>query len=377
MKVSCLQENLSKGLSTVSRAVSTRTTLPITNNVLIATDEGRLKLSATNLEIAITAWIGAKVEEEGAITVPARLLSEFVGSLPPEKVDMELQENKRLQIDCARQQARLSGQDADDFPPIPRVGQGVTVELNADDLRAAIQRVAFSAATDESRPVLTGVHTSIAGDTLTMAAADGFRLAVNKLALSTPVEEKIEAIIPARSYRELDRLLADHEGAVTVTFNTQRSQVLFQMKNVEMVSQLIQGTFPNYKQLIPERYDTRAVVEAGEFLRVTKTAAIFARDGNGIVRLYLEPSQNEAAGQVKLEARSEEVGENTGKIDAQVDGQAAKIAFNSRYLTDVLNILGKGKVALEISNPSSPGVIRSTESDSYTHVVMPMFVQWS
>lgn len=376
MKVSCLQENLNRGLTTVGRAVATRTTLPITNNVMLTTEGGQLKLAATNLEIAITAWIGAQVEEEGSITVPARLLTEFVGSLPPERADMELLENRQLEVRCARQQARLSGNESDDFPPIPTVGDGVTVEIAAEELRTAIQSVVFAAATDEARPVLTGVYTALEGDTLTLAAADGFRLAVNKLALAEAVESTVEAIVPARSFNELVRLLGDQEEPVRITFNAQRSQVLFQLKGIEMVSQLIQGQFPNFQQLIPESRDSRAVIDAAEFLRATRTASIFARDGNGIVRVIVEPGEDGTPGKVQLIARSEEVGENTGEVDAFVEGPDAKIAFNSRYLTDVLNVIGRGQVVLETTNPSSPGVIRPVDSDTYTHVVMPMFVQW-
>jgi DNA polymerase-3 subunit beta len=256
------------------------------------------------------------------------------------------------------------------------LGEGTTLELDAGDLRTAIERVAFGAATDDSRPVLTGIHTSLQGDTMTLAAADGFRLAVQTLHLSQPVAEKLEVIIPARWLRELDRLLADQEDPVTMMVNRQRSQVLFQLKNVEMVSQLLQGAFPNYRQLIPESSSTKAVLEVADFLRATRTAAIFARDGNGVVRLYMTPGEEAMAGSLRLASRSEEVGENEGTIDALVEGPAAQIAFNSRYLTDVLAVLGKGRVSLEVSSPSSPGVLRLVDSDTYLHVVMPMFVQW-
>lgn len=376
MKISCLQENLNRGLAIVQRAVATRTTLPITNNVMLTTENGQLKLSATNLEIAITTWVGADIEEEGSITVPARLLTEFVGSLPPEKTDLTILENRQLELTCARQQGRISGQESDDFPPIPSIGDGNTIEIDPDELRSAIQRVVFAAATDEARPVLTGVHTSIEGDTLTLAAADGFRLAVNNLSLSDPISEKIEAIVPARSYNELVRLLVDQKEPVKITFNPERSQVLFKLESVEMVSQLIQGQFPNFNQLIPETTDSKATIDTNNFLQAMRTASIFARDGNGIVRLSIEPGEDQSTGKVNLTARSEEVGENTGEIDAEIEGTSAQIAFNSRYLTDVLNVIGTGQVVLETTNPSSPGVVRPLGSDTYIHVVMPMFVQW-
>jgi DNA polymerase-3 subunit beta len=377
MKLSCLQDNLNRGLGVVGRAVATRTTLPITNNVLLATDEGRLKLVATNLEMAISCWVGAKIEEEGAITIPARLLTEFVSSLPNDTIDVALSpQTKTLGLKCARFEARISGVDAKDFPPIPRVDEGITTKVEVESLRQGISRVAFAAATEESRPVLTGVCAQFEGDSLTLAAADGFRLAVYKLPVTAPVSERTEAIIPARTLSELNRLMADQEEAIDITLNPNKSQVLFRLKSIELVSQLVQGTFPNYAQLIPQSYNTRVIVNVAEFLRATKTASIFARDGSGIVRLVITPGGELTPGRLTVSARSEEIGDDVGEIDATIEGDEAKIAFNGRYLTDVLSVLHEAQVALETTNPSSPGLIRPVGTDNYTHVVMPMFVQW-
>ena len=377
MRLSCLQENLNRGLSVVGRAVATRTTLPITNNVLLATDQSRLKLVATNLEMAISCWIGAKVEEEGAITVPARLLTEFINSLPSDKVDISLfPRTKTLGLKCARFEARISGVDAKDFPPIPKVDEGVTTKVEAEALRQGISQVVFAAATEESRPVLTGVDATFDGDLMTLAAADGFRLAVYKLPLVTPVSQKTEVIVPARTLAELNRLAADQEEAIEMTVNPNKSQALFRLKNTELVSQLVQGTFPQYTQLIPQSYNTRVVVDVAEFLRATKTASIFARDGSGIVRLVITPGSELTPGKLAISARSEEVGDDVGEIDAIVEGEEAKIAFNGKYLTEVLGVLRESQVALETTNPSSPGVVRPVGVDNYIHVVMPMFVQW-
>ena len=377
MRLSCLQENLNRGLSVVGRAVATRTTLPITNNVLLATDQSRLKLAATNLEMAISCWIGAKVEEEGAITVPARLLAEFIGSLPSEKVDISLSpQTKTLGLKCARFEARISGIDAKDFPPIPKVEEGITTKVEVEALRQGISQVVFAAATEESRPVLTGVDAKFDGDLLTLAAADGFRLAVYKLSVIDPVTQATEVIIPARTLAELNRLMAEQEEAVEITVNPNKGQALFHLKNTELVSQLIQGTFPNYAQLIPQSYNTRAVISVADFLRATKTASIFARDGSGIVRLVVAPGGELTPGKVVVSARSEEIGDDVGEIDAVVEGEEAKIAFNGKYMTDVLSVLREAQVALETTSPSSPGVIRPVGVDNYIHVVMPMFVQW-
>ena len=375
MKLSCLQDNLSKGLGIVGRAVAARTTLPITQNILIATDQSRLRLDATNLEMAISCWIGAKVEEEGAITIPARLLTEFISSLPGDRVDMTLT-RQTLQLKCARFEARINGLDAEDFPPIPQVGDGLATKIEAEALRQGINQVAFAAATEESRPVLTGVQAEFDGDKLVLAAADGFRLAVHNASLLSPVSDKTAVIIPARTLNELSRFLTDQEEPVEITLNQQKSQALFRLKNIEMVSQLIQGAFPNYSQLIPQSYVTRAVVDVAEFLRAIRMASIFARDGSGIVRLVITPGAELSPGKMEISARAEEIGDNVSEIDAAVDGETAKIAFNAKYLADVLAALRQSQVALEVTTPSSPGLIRPVGVDNYVHVVMPMFVQW-
>jgi len=375
MKLSCLQENLSKGLGIVSRAVATRSTLPITQNVLIATDQSRLKLAATNLEIAISCWLGAKIEEEGAITIPARLLTEFISSLPNDKIDIALTQ-RTLQLKCARFEARINGLDAQDFPPIPQVADGLATKIEIEALRDGINQVTFAAAAEESRPVLTGIQLEFDGDKLAMAAADGFRLAVHNTSLLSSVKNKTAIIVPARALNELGRFLTDQEEPVEITVNQQKSQILFKLKNIEMVSQLIQGAFPNYSQLIPQSYVTRAVVDVAEFLRAIKMASIFARDGSGIVRLVVSPGVELTPGKMNISARAEEVGDNMGEIDALIDGEGAKIAFNAKYLSDVLSVLDEKQVALETTTSSSPGVLRPVGTDNYIHVVMPMFVQW-
>lgn len=377
MKVTCLQENLARGLGIVGRAVAVRSTLPITSNVLIATDHGRIKLAATNLDIALSCWIGGQIEEEGAITVPSRLLTDFVNSLPSEKIALTLSpRSKQLKVKTARNEATIGGMDADDFPPIPPVDDGGTLELDPKTLREAITQVVFSAATDDSRPVLTGVDVVVEGDTVTLAAADGFRLAVRTLKLKKKAAEKQQVIVPAKAFAELNRLLQDQDDPVAMTFNAQQTQVLFRLKDVELVAQLIQGTFPDYSRLIPKEWTSRAVVEVTDFLQETKIASIFARDGSGIVRILFEGSGDGAPGKMTVSARAEEIGDNEGSLDAAVEGEPSKIAFNGKYLQDVLAVLDGGRVALETTGPSQPGVIRPIDNDNYVHVVMPMFIQW-
>ena len=379
MKLSCLQENLSKGLAVVSRAVATRSTLPVTQNVLISTDQSRLKLSATNLEIAITTWIGASIEDEGAITLPARILTEFVNTLEGDKIDFSLPEgNGILNISSGRSKATINGIDAEEFPPIPTVLDGIRAVVNAGVLKKAISRVAFAAATEESRPVLTGVELKIEGNDFSLAAADGFRLAVQKDKLTEPIDGNIEVIIPARTMNELNRLVSDDSEEIEVVMTPTRGQILFRSGDIEIVSQLLQGNFPNYQQLLPEEHSTRSIFDTNALQRAVRSASIFARDGSNIVRMQLvPPSEDDDNGKALISARSEEVGDNEDVVDAEsLEGEESKIAFNSRYLMDVLAVLDKGNVVLETTTASSPGVFKPVEEDGYTHVVMPMFVQW-
>lgn len=378
MKVQVLQENLQRGLSIVGRAVATRSTLPITANVLLKTDGGRLMLAATDLDIALSAWVGAKVDEEGATTVPSRLISDFVSSLPAAVVNLEIPERGRqVKLECARNESTVNAMDAEDFPRIPSIPDGTSVRLDPRILRRVIERVEFAAASDDSRPVLTGVHVKSDGARLKFASADGFRLAVSEVALDEAPSEPIEVIVPARALRELSRLIADSSEPVEMRINPGRTQVLFALTDIEMVAQLIQGTFPNYSQLIPGEYNTRVTVSVDEFKREAKIASIFARDGSGIIRLQMTPGAGGMPGRLQISARADEIGNNEGEIDANIEGDASKIAFNSRYLQDVLTAL-QGEVALEMTSPSSQGVFRPVGdvSDNYVHVVMPMFVQW-
>ena len=382
MKITCLQENLSRGLAVVGRAVANRATLPVIHNVLLNVDQSMLKLSATNLEIAMTTWVGAKIDEEGSITVPARLLSEFVNSLPNDPINLQLDEGSGLlEISSGSSKAHINITDASEFPPIPTVDDGVAAEVDPFVLRSAITRVAFAAATEESRPVLTGVELKLDESKFTMAAADGFRLAVHHGALLKSVPEEMSVIIPARTMNELNRLISDREEPVEILMTPAKGQVMFRIRGgdtVEIVSQLLQGTFPNYEQLIPQSYTTRAVMDLPTVLRAARTASIFARDGSNIIRMHLMPAEADTEPpKVEISARSEEVGDNEDTVDLdEIEGEEGKIAFNSRYLLDVLSVLEKGKIALETTTSSSPGVFKPTDSDDYIHVVMPMFVQW-
>jgi len=374
VKVSCLQENLAKGLGIVGRAVASRSTLPVLSNVMLATDNGRLKLAATNLELGINCWVGAKVEEEGATTVPARLLTDFVNSLPPEQIDMELAvRTQTLNARCARFEANIKGIDAQEFPIIPTADDAErAVRLQPEDLRQMIDQVVFAAATDEARPILTGVLARFEEDRLTLAAADGFRLSVRSAPLGQTIEEPIEVIIPARALGELGRVAADQEEWVEVIITPARNQILFHLQDVDLVSQLIEGKFPDYRQIIPSGHTTRTVLDTSGFLKASRVSHLFARDSANIVRVEIAPGDELMPGHLTLAATSAELGDNVGQLDAAIEGDPMEVAFNAKYLIDVLSVMNASQIALETTSASSPGVLRPIGDDDFIHVIMPM-----
>ena len=380
MRLSCLQENLNRGLTVIGRAVETRTTLPITHNVLMSTDNGRLKLSATNLELAISTWVGGVIEVEGSLTVPARLLTEFVSSLGSESIDLDSENNaKVLEIKCGRFEATISGTDSEEFPPIPSVDQGIRVQVDSQTLKTGINQTVVAAATEESRPVLTGIKLEVNEDQFTLAAADGFRLAVYKGNVERAVDEPISVIIPARTLTEISRFIGDQQELIDVVVSPSGAQALFRLTNVEVVTQLIHGNFPTFAEILEDAMkDTKTTVdvELDKFLSATRSASIFARDSSGIVRMKLSPGEGDNSGQITISSRAEELGENIGEIDGLVTGEESQIAFNSKYLLDVLSAIKTDNVSLTTSGPSRAGVFKATDSDHYMHLVMPMFVQW-
>jgi DNA polymerase-3 subunit beta len=377
MKISVLQENLAHGLSIVSRAVSARSTLPVLANVLIATDEGRLRLSATNLELGITCWVGAKIQEEGSTTVPARTFTELVSTLSDKQVDMSLNvRTQTLNIRCGPTNTDLKCIDAQEFPPMPVPDLAQGMQINVADLKDMIQQVAFAASTDEARPILTGVQVRVDGTQITLSAADGFRLSVRRADLSSPVTKPVNAVIPARALTELARIAADGSEAVVMVLPPGRGQVIFHTKDVELVSQLIEGTFPDLEQLIPRRYNTRTILSTSDFLRACKRAEIFAREGSHIARINIRAGNGEKEpGRVEISGQSEETGFNQTDVDATIDGQPQLIAFNVRFLREVLEVIKTPNAALETTADTSPGVIKPVgeeASDSFIHVIMPM-----
>lgn len=368
MKLSCLQENLTKGLSIVGRAVPSRTTMPILSNVLLATDGGQLKLAATNLELSIMHWVGARVETDGAITVPARNFIDLVTSLPPDQVTLEMDPQRlTLALSCNAVSASFRGISAEEFPLVPETEDADGIAVEAGDLRLGLEQVTFAASLDDSHPVLTGVLMEFTSDALTLAAADGFRLSVRHVPLLQPVTHPFSVIVPARALGELLRILAGHEEPVAISTTARHNQMVFKLKDTVLNSRLIDGTFPDYRRIIPSGHRTRVVIGREEWLQACKRAAIFARDVANIVRLRIGP------GEVVVSAASAEFGEGSTALSANVEGDGLEIAFNVRFLIDVLSALDAPQVALLVNAPTNPGVIKALgDEDAFTHVVMPM-----
>jgi len=377
MKVHVKQPQLAHSVNMVSRAVSPRSTLPVLSNILIKTDEGRLRLSATNLELGITSWIGARIEGEGAITVPSRTFTDLVSTLPSEPVVITLDNSTQtLNVRCGTSETNIKGIDAEEFPPIPEPDLEDGVPLNITNFKEMVQQVAFAASTDEARPVLTGVLLKVDGDHITMAATDGFRISIREDDIPNPVSRPIEAIIPARALIELSRIIgsADEETLI-MTFPAERGQVIFHMKNLELASQLIEGTFPDYRAIIPASFKTHTLLSTSGLLKACKQAEIIARDGTNVARLNIIPESGEAnPGTLELSAQSEQTGSSEILVDASVDGVPLLVAFNVRFLREVLEVIKADNVWLETNAANTPGLIRPQGDDHFKHIIMPMHI---
>ncbi len=371
MKATVTQQQLAHGLSVVSRAVSPRSTLPVLANILVATDEGRLRLSATNLELGITCWIGAQIVDEGAITVPARTLADLINTLPNNQVTLSLNtRSQTLNVRCGTSSTDIKGIDAQEFPPMPVPDLAEGVALNVADFKEMIQQVVFSVSTDEARPVLQGVLMTIANGEVTLAATDGFRISVKKAALSNPVRP-VTAIIPGRALAELARIAADGSDALTMVVPQGRGQVIFHLKDAELVSQLIEGNFPPYQSIVPRAFKTHTILSTAGFHKACKQAEIIAREGNNVVRVSLVP-HGDAPGELEISAQSEETGSSEVRIDATIDGPMLVIAFNVKFLREVLDVVKTPNVALETNANNTPALLRPVGDESFQHVIMPM-----
>ena len=377
MKVIVKQDQLAQGVGIVSRAVSTRSPLPVLANILLQTDDGRLKLSATNLEMGISAWIGAKVEQPGSLTVPSRTFADLVSNLPSDDVTLSVDERTHtLNVRCGTLNTDIKGISADEFPPMPEPDLTASIPLNVANFKEMIQEVVFAASREESRPNLTGVLLSFEGDYLVLAATDGYRISIAKAIMAQKPAQKIEALIPARALAELARIAVNGDETLQMVFPAGRGQVIFHLHDVELVSQLIEGNFPNYAAIIPPSFKTRTVLSTAELLKACQQTEIIAREGSYIARLDIQPESGaEKPSQLEISASSEQTGSSEVMVDASIDGTPLLIAFNVRFLREVLEVIKTPNVVLETNAANSPAMIRPVGDESFQHIIMPMNLQ--
>lgn len=377
MKVSCNQISLAKQLGIVGRLVSSKPGLPILANVMVETEDSKLKLTATDLEMGVHTWIGAEVKEEGNITIPARTFSEFINSLPSEKVDLTL-EKQLLKVTTKNNSAQFNTLPSDDFPKVPVVEDGeLLFSVKPEDIQSAVNKVAIAAASDESRPVLTGIKIEVDGKNLTLVAVDGFRLARQFIELEKASKDTIDLLIPARALQELSRVIGDlyedgdskKKDYVEFYLLKGKNQVVLRYKEVDLTSRLIDGQFPEYKQIIPTGFQTKVELDTSEFKNSVRIVNIFARSiiGNKAI-IEIDPEKSE----VKVGAALVEVGENESSFKAKIDGEKLSIGFSAKFLSDMLSCFDSESMIMECSNSTAPGVFKSEKDDSYLHIIMPM-----
>lgn len=364
MKISCTQENLSRGLGIVSHMVGTRTTLPVLNNILLKTEKGRLKLAATDLEIGISTWIGGKVLKEGAVTCPARLISEFTATNTDKTINLELKD-ATLNLISEHFKANIKGIEASEFPLIPEVKGGEVLEVGAQDLKDAIIKTAFACAIDETRPVLAGVCVIVAGGKIKMVATDSYRLAEKTLNLLSGGAGSTNFIVPARTMAEIARLI--DESIEKVTIKVGENQVEFKLGPTEVVSRLIEGSFPDYQQIIPSNIKTKLELLTSSFANAIKMASFFARESANNVKINIKKPKS-----IQVSAVSPQIGDNTSDLEGSFTGEELEIAFNAKFVLDCLQVINTDKVDLELAGPLAPGLIRPAKDKNYLYIIMPL-----
>lgn len=365
MKFVCLQENLNKGLTRVGRIATVKSSLPILENVLLKTEGGRLKLVTTDLEAVIIQWIGGKVEKEGEMTVPCRLFAEYISSLPNNKIDIKSEDNIDLSISTNEYEATIKGQSSEEFPIIPEVKDKTLTTINAKILSEALAEVVYAAAIDDSRPVLAGVLFYFDKKGLKLVATDSYRLAEKKITLKNDISSPKKIIIPAKTVAEIQRIIGELDGDIEIKLG--ESQILLHSKNIDIIARLIDGNFPDYEKIIPDQSSTKAVISKDKFINIVKTASLFARDSGNSIKIKLNPK-----GKIIISATTSQMGDNISQAEALVEGTEGEIAFNARYLLDVLGTLKSPKVSLEISGKLKPAIVRPEGKNNYLHVIMPL-----
>lgn len=364
MELTVTQENLAHALASVGRVASSKTQLPILSNILLRTDGNRLLIAATNLEIASTQHIGAKVAKPGAITIPARLASEFVSNLPKGNVELVVKAD-HLHISAGGYKSTINGIVADEFPELPTIDESSSIKysIKTEDFKHAVTQTILTASSDNTRPVLTGIYIHSFEGSLYLAATTGYRLSEKKLVETT---SEVAAIVPATTLQEVLRTLSDDVEAVEVLFD--ETQVRFRVNESEVTSRLIDGNFPDYRQLIPASSETNITVSKAEFIRIAKVAGLFARESGGSVTLTTDSDKKTLA----VHSIASQLGENTSEIEADVD-TSGQVTLNSRYLSEALAVVEGDTVVFRFSGKLSPCVLTSKgEASDYKHIIMPL-----
>jgi DNA polymerase-3 subunit beta len=364
VKLVVTQENLAKALQVVGRVASGKTPLPILSNILFRTDENRLMLAATNLEIAIVQHIGGKIEQEGAVTVPARLMSEFISNLPKGNVELEA-DGTKLRIKSGTYESTIHGMAPDEFPALPDITGQQTITIPVPTIKRAIQQTVIVASNDDTRPVLTGVYCHTHDGNLYLAATDGYRLAER---LVSKTAQTVSAIIPAQTLQDVLRVVSDDGSDISMIFDENQVRIL--VDDVEITSRLIDGTFPDYRQLIPATTDIQVTLDKGEFGRITKIASLFARESGGSVTLNAKNEEQK----LSIHSVASQLGENTSEAEAEVTGDG-QVTLNSRYLLEALGCVDSPKILFSFSGKLSPCVLTAAGKDGerdYKHIIMPL-----
>lgn len=358
----CTKKNLHQGLSVASRVIGSGNTLPVLNNILFKTEGGRLKLSSTNLEVAINTWVGGRIEEEGELTVPARLINDYVNNLSTDQITIT-SEDQTMFLEGERAKTHIKGLPSEEFPLIPRVEEGVYTKLESDKLSQAVREVGFAASYSETQPEISGVLFNFEGKTLTLAATDRYRLAEEVIELAHEVQNPRQIIIPARAVNEVGRLLSGGDVEIYLS----EGQICFRTEGTELVSRLIEGNYPDYKQIIPKNFTTEAVLSRVDLIQSLKAASLFASDNNNI-EFDLTP-QNK---QVVIRSQSAQTGDSEIALPGQLVGQKNSIIFNFRYLLECLSNLQDEKVTLKVIDAGSPAEIVPEGREHYLYLVMPI-----
>jgi len=372
MNLSLLQENLNLALGNVSRFVSSKNQLPILNNILLSTDQGRLKLSATNLELSINYWIGAKIDQEGSITIPSKEITEFISYLPNGKLDLNLKDNNLLSVSSEKVESNFTTAPAVDFPEFPKINPDTLFEIDLNILTQAISQIAFSAAIDDTRPILTGILCYFSQNSLKLVSTDGFRLSFKEIKLVNPLNIKedkpITFLIPAKSLIEVTKL-AKNNQKIKIGLTSDEHQVMFVLDDIELVSRLIEGEFPDYQKLIPDSYQTKIFINRDELLQSVKIASVFAKESANVVKAIIKNNN------LELTANAPQVGQNRVKLETKTDGENLEVAFNYKFLTDFLNVCKSQEILIELNESLTPVFFHDQSDPSFTHIIMPVRLQ--